>query len=84
MAQLAPPRDNQKISRRDALQCLGRDAKARLWIYQPSKAIRPARVRGGPAERQAWGVEQMKIAAKASRRLGVKAVRCFTGSLAWP
>jgi sugar phosphate isomerase/epimerase len=47
-------------------------------------AFAPARVKGKPTERQTWAVDQMKIAAKASQRLGVKAVQCFTGSLAWP
>lgn len=41
-------------------------------------------VRGNPTARQAWAVEQMKLAAKASQRLGLKAAQCFTGSLAWP
>jgi sugar phosphate isomerase/epimerase len=44
----------------------------------------PAGVRGNPKARQVWAVDQMKVAAKASRRLGLKAVQCFTGSLAWP
>ena len=44
----------------------------------------PAHVRGNPKVRQEWAVEQMKVAARASRRLGLKAVQCFTGSLAWP
>ena len=44
----------------------------------------PASVRGNPKARQAWAVEQMKVAARASRRLGLKAAQCFTGSLAWP
>jgi sugar phosphate isomerase/epimerase len=44
----------------------------------------PPHVRGNPKARQVWAVEQMKVAARASRRLGLKAVQCFTGSLAWP
>ncbi len=44
----------------------------------------PPSVRGNPAARQAWAVNQMKVAAKASQRLGIKAVQSFTGSLAWP
>ncbi len=47
-------------------------------------AFAPVRVRGNPKARQSWAVERMKTAAKASRRLGLKAVQCFTGSLAWP
>ena len=41
-------------------------------------------VRGNPAARQAWAVEQMKLAAKASRRLGLDNHVSFTGALAWP
>jgi sugar phosphate isomerase/epimerase len=47
-------------------------------------AFAPPAVRGKPAARQAWAVERMKLAAKASQRLGLKAAQCFTGSLAWP
>jgi sugar phosphate isomerase/epimerase len=47
-------------------------------------AFAPPQVRGNPKARQAWAVEQMKTAAKASRRLGLKAAQSFTGSLAWP
>jgi len=41
-------------------------------------------VRGNPAARTAWAVEQMKFAAKASQRLGLKAHASFSGALAWP
>ncbi len=41
-------------------------------------------VRGNPAARQAWAVEQVKQAATASRRLGLKAHASFSGALAWP
>src|SRR3546814_9518716 len=41
-------------------------------------------VRGKPAERQAWAVEQVKLAAQASRRLGLSAHATFSGALAWP
>ncbi|CAN7162991.1 sugar phosphate isomerase/epimerase family protein [Bosea sp. LjRoot237] len=41
-------------------------------------------VRGNPKARQEWAVEQMKLAAKASRRLGLTANVSFTGALAWP
>jgi len=37
-----------------------------------------------PAERQAWAVEQLHLAAKASRRLGLNAHATFSGALAWP
>nr|WP_314465828.1 sugar phosphate isomerase/epimerase [uncultured Novosphingobium sp.] len=41
-------------------------------------------VRGNPKARQAWAVEQMMLAAKASRRLGLTAQASFSGALAWP
>jgi sugar phosphate isomerase/epimerase len=41
-------------------------------------------VRGNPAARQAWAVEQMKLGARASRRLGLDAHVSFSGALAWP
>ncbi|MBH0237658.1 sugar phosphate isomerase/epimerase family protein [Methylobrevis albus] len=41
-------------------------------------------VRGDPVARQAWATEQMKFAAQASRRLGLKAHATFSGALAWP
>lgn len=44
----------------------------------------PREVRGKPAERQAWAVNQVKLAAKASRRMGLTAHATFSGALAWP
>ena len=41
-------------------------------------------VRGNPAARQAWAVEQMMLAAKASSNLGLTAHATFSGALAWP
>ena len=41
-------------------------------------------VRGNPVARQAWAVEQLKYAAKASQHLGLKAHATFSGALAWP
>ena len=41
-------------------------------------------VRGNPAARQAWAVEQLQFAARASRRLGLSAHATFSGALAWP
>ncbi|MGI9336075.1 MAG: sugar phosphate isomerase/epimerase family protein [Gammaproteobacteria bacterium] len=43
-----------------------------------------AHVRGNPAARQAWAVEQVKLAAKASANLGLKSHATFSGALAWP
>ena len=44
----------------------------------------PAHVRGDPAARQAWAVDQLLRAARASRRLGLAAHVSFSGALAWP
>jgi len=41
-------------------------------------------VRSNPAARQAWAVEQVTMAARASRRLGLSAHASFSGALAWP
>ena len=41
-------------------------------------------VRGNPRARQQWAVDQMMMAAIASRRLGLKASVTFSGALAWP
>jgi sugar phosphate isomerase/epimerase len=41
-------------------------------------------VRGNPAARQAWAVQQLKYAATASKNLGLKAHATFSGALAWP
>jgi sugar phosphate isomerase/epimerase len=44
----------------------------------------PESVRGNPKARQAWAVEQLHFAAKASQRLGLKCHATFSGALAWP
>ncbi|MFJ7141138.1 sugar phosphate isomerase/epimerase family protein [Pseudomonas protegens] len=44
----------------------------------------PQALRGNPQARTAWAMEQMKLAAKASRRLGLSDMGTFSGSLAWP
>lgn len=41
-------------------------------------------VHGNSSARQAWAVEQCKLAAQASRRLGLTKHVSFTGALAWP
>jgi len=41
-------------------------------------------VRGNPAARQAWAVEQMGFAAKASQRLGLSTHASFSGAFVWP
>lgn len=47
-------------------------------------AFAPAEVHNNPAARQAWAVEQLSYAAKASRNLGLSAHATFSGALAWP
>jgi sugar phosphate isomerase/epimerase len=47
-------------------------------------AFAPTQVRNNPPARQAWAVEQVKLAAKASRRLGLQAQVTFSGALLWP
>ena len=41
-------------------------------------------VRGNPAARQAWAVDQVRKALSASRNLGIGALASFSGALAWP
>jgi sugar phosphate isomerase/epimerase len=41
-------------------------------------------VRGDPKARQAWAVEQVTLALKASRNLGLTHMASFSGALAWP
>jgi sugar phosphate isomerase/epimerase len=44
----------------------------------------PAGLRGRPAARQQWAVEQLMLAARASANLGLAAHATFSGALAWP
>ena len=44
----------------------------------------PEGVRGNPAARQQWAVQQLKYAAQASQRLGLTAHATFSGALLWP
>lgn len=43
----------------------------------------PASLRGKPAERTAWAIAQLKLAAKASQNLGLTAHATFSGALLW-
>jgi sugar phosphate isomerase/epimerase len=43
----------------------------------------PLELRGKPQARQAWAVEQLMLAAKASRNLGLSNHVTFSGALAW-
>ncbi|MGH1329315.1 MAG: sugar phosphate isomerase/epimerase family protein [Paracoccaceae bacterium] len=47
-------------------------------------AFAPKSVHGKPKARQEWAVEQMKLAARASKNLGLNTSVSFTGSLAFP
>jgi sugar phosphate isomerase/epimerase len=44
----------------------------------------PEPFRGNPAARQAWAVDQLRLAAKASANLGLNAHVTFSGAFAWP
>lgn len=44
----------------------------------------PAEVHNNPQQRQAWAVEQLMLAAKASKNLGLTAHATFSGALLWP
>jgi sugar phosphate isomerase/epimerase len=44
----------------------------------------PGQVRGNRQARQEWAMEQLRLAAKASASLGLKAHATFSGALAWP
>lgn len=44
----------------------------------------PEHVRNNPDLRQCWAVEQLLLAAKASKRLGLTSHATFSGALAWP
>ena len=47
-------------------------------------AFAPAQVRGNPAARTSWAIDQLTKAAVASRNLGLDTTVSFTGSLAFP
>jgi len=46
--------------------------------------LAPPQVRGNRAARQAWAIEQLKLCAEASRRLGMSQHATFSGALFWP
>ncbi len=47
-------------------------------------AFAPADLHGNPKARQQWAVEQVSMAIKASRNMGIGAHATFSGALAWP
>lgn len=44
----------------------------------------PVVLRGNPAARTAWALEQLKLSVSASRRMGLTEMGTFSGSFAWP
>lgn len=44
----------------------------------------PETVRGNPDARRAWAEDQLRLAARASKRLGINRHVTFSGSLLWP
>lgn len=44
----------------------------------------PTHLRGKPEARTEWAMSQLKLAARASQRLGLKAHATFSGALLWP
>jgi sugar phosphate isomerase/epimerase len=50
----------------------------------PMDGFAPSALRGKPHARTDWAIAQMKLAARASKRLGLSAHATFSGALAWP
>jgi sugar phosphate isomerase/epimerase len=72
-----------------AITELGTHLQGQLVAVHPAydeafDGFAPEAVRRNPQARQAWAVEQMKLSARASRRLGLKSNVSFPGALAWP
>ncbi|WP_415844847.1 sugar phosphate isomerase/epimerase family protein [Stutzerimonas zhaodongensis] len=44
----------------------------------------PVELRGNPKARTEWAIDQLRLAAKASERLGLAAHATFSGALVWP
>ncbi|MHA6492989.1 sugar phosphate isomerase/epimerase family protein [Pseudomonas borbori] len=44
----------------------------------------PVELRGKPKARTEWAIDQLKLAARASQRLGLQAHATFSGALLWP
>lgn len=47
-------------------------------------AFAPVALRERPSARQAWAIEQLQLAARASKRLGLSSHATFPGALLWP
>ncbi|AOS81129.1 MULTISPECIES: sugar phosphate isomerase/epimerase family protein [Hydrogenophaga] len=72
-----------------AITELGTHLQGQLVAVHPAydeafDGFAPEALRGKPAARQAWAVEQMLLSAKASNNLGLKSNVSFPGALAWP
>jgi sugar phosphate isomerase/epimerase len=72
-----------------AITELGTHLQGQLVAVHPAydeafDAFAPAALKGKPAERQRWAVEQMLLSARASRNLGLGSNVSFPGALAWP
>jgi sugar phosphate isomerase/epimerase len=68
---------------------LGTHLQGQLVAVHPAydeafDAFAPDAVRGNPKERQRWAVQQMRLAARASKNLGLASSVSFPGALAWP
>ena len=68
---------------------LGTHLQGQLVAVHPAydeafDAFAPDEVRRNPSQRQRWAVEQMLLAAKASKNMGLKSTVSFPGALAWP
>jgi sugar phosphate isomerase/epimerase len=72
-----------------AITELGTHLQGQLVAVHPAydeafDAFAPAAVKGKPAERQRWAVQQMLLSARASKHLGLTSNVSFPGALAWP
>ena len=82
-ARHAPPmpawhsRNSRPICRANLSPCI----RPMIWH---STALRPPPCAASPPSRQAWAVDQLMLAARASRNLGLTAHATFSGALAWP
>ena len=50
----------------------------------PADSFAPERVRHNPKARQEWAVDQLRLAARASERMGIDRHVTFSGTLLWP
>ena len=79
------------IARANGVQIteLGTHLQGQLVAVHPAydeafDAFAPDAVKGKPAARQRWAVQQMPLSARASRNLGLTSNVSFPGAMAWP